>query len=57
MFGIAVMYFTYYEFMLFLFLLATLLIKMFYEEHLWRCHNPLYEEYVRRTKRLIPFVF
>ncbi len=57
MFGIAVMYFTYYEFMLFLFLLATLLIKMFYEEHLWRCHYPLYEEYVRRTKRLIPFVF
>jgi len=57
MFGIAVMYFTYYEFVLFFFLFVTLLIKMFYEEHLWHCHNPLYAEYIQKTKRLIPFVF
>ncbi|WP_457748468.1 methyltransferase family protein [Sulfurimonas sp.] len=57
MFGVAVIYFTYYEFTLFLFLLMTLLLKMFYEEHLWKCHSPAYLEYVQRTKRLIPFVF
>ena len=57
MFGVAVIYFTYYEFVLFLFLLITLLVKMFYEERLWKCHNPAYVEYVKKTKRLIPFVF
>jgi len=57
MFGIAVIYFTYYEFALFIFLLITLLVKMFYEEHLWKCHNPAYIEYVQKTKRLLPFVF
>ena len=57
MFGVAVIYFTYYEFVLFLFLLITLLVKMFYEERLWKCHNRAYIGYVQKTKRLIPFVF
>ncbi len=57
MFGLAVIYFTYYEFTLLLILLITLLVKLFYEESLWKCHNPAYIEYVQKTKRLIPFVF
>ena len=57
MFGIAIMYFTYYEFALFIMLFLTLLVKLFYEESLWKCHNPAYIEYVQKTKRLIPFVF
>ncbi len=55
--GIAVIYFTYYEFILLLFLVVILLVKLFYEEHLWQCHSSFYEEYLKRTKRLIPFVF
>ena len=57
MFGVAVIYFTYYEFVLFIMLLVTLLVKLFYEESLWKCHSPDYIEYLQRTKRLIPFVF
>jgi len=57
MLGVAVIYFTYYEFALYFVLLVTLLVKLFYEESLWKCHNPAYIEYVQKTKRLIPFVF
>jgi len=57
MFGMTLLYFTYYEFTLFILLLITLLVKLFYEESLWKCHNPAYIEYREKTKRLIPFVF
>lgn len=57
MFGVAFIYFTYYEFALYILLLLTLLIKLFYEESLWKCHNPAYLEYMAKTKRLIPFIF
>jgi len=57
MLGIAVIYFTYYEFALYFMLVVTLLVKLFYEESLWKCHNPAYIKYVQKTKRLIPFVF
>ncbi len=57
MFGVAIIYFTYYEFVLFLFLAITLMIKLFYEEHLWKCHTPEYSEYMKKTKRLVPFIF
>ncbi|SFV65353.1 hypothetical protein MNB_SM-5-770 [hydrothermal vent metagenome] len=57
MFGVAVIFFTYYEFALYTLLFITMLIKMFYEESLWKCHNPAYLEYMKKTKRFIPFVF
>jgi protein-S-isoprenylcysteine O-methyltransferase Ste14 len=57
MLGLAVIYFTYYEFTLYTVLVVTLLIKLFYEEGLWKCHNPNYDAYIAKTKRLIPFVF
>ena len=57
MFGVTLIYFTYYELVLYLFLLIVLLIKLFYEESLWQCHSKEYEAYKKRTKRLIPFIF
>lgn len=57
MLGIVVIYFTYYELILFICLLVTLLVKLFYEESLWKCHSDAYNEYLRKTKRLIPFIF
>jgi len=57
MLGVAITYFTYYEFALYTLLVMTLLVKLFYEEGLWQCHNPLYNDYIAKTKRLIPFVF
>jgi len=56
MFGVAVIFFTYYEFALYIVLFMIMLIKMFYEERLWKCHNPAYLEYMKKTKRFIPFV-
>jgi len=57
MLGVSLVYFTYYEFILYLFLVIVLLVKLFYEEHLWQCHSEAYEVYKKRTKRLIPFLF
>jgi len=57
MFGVAIIYFTYYEFALFIFLVITLMVKLLYEEHLWKCHDKEYSEYMKKTKRLIPFLF
>lgn len=57
MLGIALIYFTYYEFVLFTLLVMTLLVKLFYEESMWKCHSAEYEAYMKRTKRLIPFIF
>jgi protein-S-isoprenylcysteine O-methyltransferase Ste14 len=57
MLGVALIYFTYYEFFLYLCLVVVMLTKLFYEEHLWQCHSAEYEAYKKRTKRLLPFVF
>jgi len=57
MFGVALIYATYYEFILFLFLVATLVVKLLYEESLWKCHDEAYSEYMKKTYRFIPFLF
>ena len=57
MLGVSLVYFTYYEFILYLFLVIVLLIKLFYEEGLWKCHSEEYAAYKKHTKRLIPFIF
>ena len=57
MLGVAIVYFTYYEFILYAFLVAVLLVKLMYEEHLWQCHSEAYLTYTKGTKRLIPFLF
>jgi len=57
MFGMTMIYFTYYEISLFILLVITLLVKLFYEERLWQCHGLQYEQYMKTTKRPIPFIF
>jgi len=57
MLGVSLVYFTYYEFILYAFLVIILLIKLFYEEGLWQYHSAEYVEYKKDTKRLIPFIF
>ncbi|SFV54026.1 hypothetical protein MNB_SM-6-1117 [hydrothermal vent metagenome] len=57
MLGVSLVYFTYYELILYLFLIIVLLVKLFYEEGLWQCYSQEYIEYKKKTKRLIPFLF
>jgi protein-S-isoprenylcysteine O-methyltransferase Ste14 len=57
MLGVSIVYFTYYEFALYLILVFILLIKLFYEEGLWKCHSEEYAAYKKHTKRLLPFIF
>jgi len=57
MFGVALIYFSMYELVLFLILLVNMITKMLYEESLWHCEGEAYKEYAKKTKRLIPFVF
>jgi len=57
MFGVALIYATYYEYILFLFLVITLIVKLLYEESLWKCHDEAYSEYMKKTYRFIPFLF
>ena len=57
MLGIVTLYPISYEYLLYTLLVVTLLIKIFYEEHLWKCESERYKEYCGNTKRLIPSIF
>ena len=57
MLGVVVLYPMVYEYVLFSVLLITLLIKLFYEESMWKCESQEYREYIKTTKRLIPYIF
>jgi protein-S-isoprenylcysteine O-methyltransferase Ste14 len=57
MFGVMLIYLSYYELILYLILIMILLIKLFYEETLWQCHSDAYMIYKKHTKRLFPFIF
>jgi len=57
MLGIAVVYYSNYELILWTLLVLVLLVKLLYEESLWECHSSEYRAYRERTKRLIPFIF
>jgi len=57
MFGVIILYPSEFEYILYTLLVITLLIKLFYEESLWKFENKRYQEYMQTTKRLIPFVF
>jgi protein-S-isoprenylcysteine O-methyltransferase Ste14 len=45
------------EYLLYSILVVVLLLKMFYEESLWKCESEEYKEYTKSTKRVIPFIF
>jgi len=57
MFGVLLIYWSWYEVILYLLLGAVMFTKLFYEESLWQCHSEEYEKYKQETKRLIPFIF
>ena len=57
MFGFVIFYFDKYDTILYSILVVNMLIKMFYEEHLWNCQSLNYKQYCSCTKRLIPFIF
>jgi len=49
--------FDYYKLFISLVLVAGLVTKMFYEENLLCKHYPEYKEYMKKTKRVIPFIW
>jgi len=57
MLGFVFLYPSWFEIILYIFLVITLIIKLLYEESLWQCHSKEYEAYKNSTKRLIPFIF
>jgi len=57
MFGVTLLYPVQFVFVSYGLLLLTLLIKLFYEESLWKARSDEYRVYMKKTKRLIPFIF
>ncbi|MFK5938302.1 MAG: isoprenylcysteine carboxylmethyltransferase family protein [Sulfurimonas sp.] len=58
MFGVLLLYWNvYYMIYVYAILLVNLLVKMFYEESLWKCHSDEYVQYTKSTSRLIPKIF
>jgi protein-S-isoprenylcysteine O-methyltransferase Ste14 len=57
LFGVVVLYNDSYRWALYLFLWGVMVMKLLYEEHLWCCYTQEYEEYKKKTKRLVPFIF
>ena len=57
MFGIVLLYPVAYVFVSYVLLVCTLLVKLFYEESLWKAQSSEYLIYMKSTKRLVPFIF
>ncbi len=57
MFGIVLLYPMAYVFVSYALLVGTLLVKLFYEESLWKAQSDEYLIYMKSTKRLVPFIF
>ena len=57
MLGIVVIYPMPYEYLFYGLLVLTLLVKLFYEEHLWKCESAEYIAYCKSSKRIIPYIF
>lgn len=57
MLGITILYPSQYEYTLYWLLIIVLLIKLFHEESLWKFENQQYLEYMKTTRRLVPFIF
>jgi len=55
--GVLFLYPMKYEYALYIFLLLTLLIKLHYEERLWKCEDPEYLTYCKSSKKIIPFIY
>jgi protein-S-isoprenylcysteine O-methyltransferase Ste14 len=46
-----------YEYVLYGVLISTLLIKLHYEESMWKCESQEYREYCKSTKKILPFIY
>ena len=57
MLGVLVAFANIYAAALYLILFINLLVKMFYEESLWHCEDERYQEYAKKTYRLVPYIF
>jgi protein-S-isoprenylcysteine O-methyltransferase Ste14 len=57
MFGVMLATLSLYGVLLYILLLIVMSVKLTYEESLWCHHTKEYEEYKKKTKRLIPFLF
>jgi len=57
MLGIVILYPVIYVFLAYILLICTLLVKLFYEESLWKAQSSEYALYMKETKRLVPFIF
>jgi len=55
--GLTILYYNVFTLSVYAVLVLNMLIKMFYEESLWKCHSGEYLEYTKNTSRLIPKVF
>jgi len=56
MFGVLFFHFSLFEIIIYIILFINMIIKMLYEEKLW-CNSKDYQEYSKKTKRIIPFIF
>jgi protein-S-isoprenylcysteine O-methyltransferase Ste14 len=54
--GLVVLYSSPLKIVVYIILFVNMILKLLYEERLWRRADENYEAYCRRTKRLIPFV-
>jgi protein-S-isoprenylcysteine O-methyltransferase Ste14 len=50
-------YFSFIRLGIFLIFVANMIIKLFYEERLMMAEYEQYAEYMKRTRRLIPYIF
>lgn len=55
--GIVILYPMVYEYVLYALLLVTLLVKLHYEESLWKCESEEYINYCKSSKKIIPFIY
>jgi len=55
--GVVVLYPMEYEYVLYALLVVTLLIKLHYEESLWKCESLEYQEYCKSSKKIIPMIY
>jgi len=56
-FGILICNINSSKIIFFIQLVATIMIKLYYEEKLWIQHDKEYNNYIKSSKRLIPFIF
>lgn len=57
MLGFVLLYPLKFVIVSYILLIIILLIKLFYEESLWKCEGSQHKEYMKNTKRLVPFIF